>query len=383
MLPPRFLPLVYKHIARHRLRSAMTLAGIATAAFLFYAVRIIDGAVRAATQQTAADSTLIVYRRDRYCPFSSRLPEDYARQIAALPGVNSVLPMQILVSNCRASLDVVTFRGVPPEHFELAIGQNIRIVQGSLAEWRRRGDAALIGDRLARRRGFKLGDRFSIAGVTVSVAGFFESTQAQDREVAYTHLDFLQRGTRDMVGNVTQFEVKVDDPSQLDAVAQAIDNHFAAAQEPTSTWSEKAFAARAVADVVELVDFAVWLGWGALAAVFALVANAIALSVKDRIRDHAVLQTLGYSHGLIARLILTESALLSLLGGLAGLAAGLATLHWGRFSLSMEGLTVQAEASLATALLGLALCLALGILAGMLPAWQASRRPIVECFRSV
>lgn len=383
MLPPKYLPMVCKHIVRHRVRTSLTLAGIATAAFLFYAVRVMDGAVRAATQKTAADSTLIVYRRDRYCPFSSRLPEDYARQIAALPGVHSVLPMHILVSNCRASLDVLTFRGVPPAQFEQAIGKNIRVVQGSLAEWLRRGDAALIGDRLARRRGLKLGDRFSIAGVTVSVAGIFESAHAQDREVAYTHLEFLQRGARDMLGNVTQFEVKVDDPGQLDAVAQAIDNHFAAAQEPTSTWSEKAFTARAVADVVELVNFAVWLGWGALTAVFALVANAIALSVKDRIRDHAVLQTLGYTHSLIARLILTESALLSLLGGLGGLATGLAILHWGRFSLSMEGLTVQAEASLTTALLGLALCLALGVLAGMLPAWQASRRPIVECFRSV
>jgi putative ABC transport system permease protein len=383
MLPPRFLPLVCKHIVRHRMRTGLTLAGIATAAFLFYAVRVMDAAVRTATAATAADTSLIVYRRDRYCPFSSRLPEEYARQIAALPGVRAVLPMQILVSNCRASLDVVTFRGVPPDGFADALGKDLRMLDGSLADWRRRSDAALVGDRLARRRNLRVGDRFSIAGVSVTVAGLFASPHAQDREVAYTHLDFLQRGGCNMIGHVTQFGVKVDDPRRLEAVAQAIDEHFAAAPEPTATWSEKAFAARAVADVIELVHFAVWLGWGALAAVFALVANAIVLSVKDRVREHAVLQTLGYGHGLLARLILTESALLGLLGALAGLAAGAAVLHWGRFSLATEGFSVQAIPSLGLAALGLGLCLALGLLAGLFPAWQAGRRPIVDCFRSV
>jgi putative ABC transport system permease protein len=311
------------------------------------------------------------------------LPEDYGPQIARLDGVRSVLPVQVLVSNCRASLDVVTFRGVPADEFERALSGSIRVVAGSFEAWRRRGDAALIGSRLARRRGLRPGDRFSIAGVTVSVEGIFDSSQAPDREVAYTHLEFLQRSTRNMIGTVTQFNVNVADPTRLDAVARAIDAHFAAAPDPTSTWSEKAFTARAVSDVVELVNFAVWLGWGALAAVFALVANAMALSVQGRVRDHAVLQTLGYSQGLIARLVLVESAVLSLAGGLVGLTAGMAVLRWGHFSLSMEGLSLQADASAATALVGLVLCLALGVVAGLFPAWQASRRPIAACFRAV
>lgn len=382
MLRPKFLPMVAKHIARHRGRTCLTLAGIATTAFLFYVVRALNEAVQTATEATAADSALVVYRRDRYCPFSSRLPEDYARQIAKLPGVRSVLPMQILVSNCRASLDVVTFRGVPPETFVATLGQEIEVIEGSLADWQRRGDAALVGQRLAQRRGLRIGDRFSIAGVTVTVAGIFQSPYPADREIAYTHLAFLQRSDRDMLGTVTQFILTVDDPLLLDEVARTVDTHFANAQDPTATWSEKAFTARAVADVMELVQMASWLGWGALAAVFALVANAIGLAVQGRVRDHAVLQTLGYGRGLIARLILAESALLSLIGAIGGLAAGMAVLHWGRFSFSTEGLTLQANASMSTALTGLGLCLGLGILAGLFPAWQASRRPIVSCLRA-
>src|SRR5205814_6645678 len=117
------------------------------------------------------------------------------------------------------------------------------------------------------------------------------------------------------LGVVTQFNVRVDDPKNLDSVARAIDAEFEHDSEPTQTSAEKAFVARAAADVVSLVGFTQYLGWGCLAAVLALVGNAIVLSVQDRIKEHAVLQTLGYNSALIARLIVGEGLLLGLIGG--------------------------------------------------------------------
>ena len=68
--------------------------------------------MREATEANAAETALIVYRENRFCPFTSKLPERYESRIAAVAGVKSVLPIKIVVSNCRASLDVITFRGV-------------------------------------------------------------------------------------------------------------------------------------------------------------------------------------------------------------------------------------------------------------------------------
>ena len=85
--------------------------------------------------------------------------------------------------------------------------------------------------------------------------------------MAYAHLRFIQRAGGDKVGVVTQFNVKVRDPANMDSVAKAIDAEFTNAQEPTSTWSEKAFVARAVGDIVEIVKFAQLLGWGCIACV--------------------------------------------------------------------------------------------------------------------
>src|SRR4051794_28152376 len=307
MLPFKFIPLIWKQVIRHRTRTILTVAGVATAMFLFTAVQAMQAGVRDATQTTAKDTTLVVYRQNRFCPATSRLPEYYGDRIVKLPHVVSVVPMKIVVNNCRTSLDVVTFRGVPEEAFVANYVKDFKLLSGSIEQWKGRTDAPLLGETLANRRGLKVGDRFDAAGVTVFVAGIARSDEAQDQNVGYVHLPFLQRATGDRkLGIVTQFNVKVDDPKNLDPVAKAIDAEFERDPEPTQTSAEKAFVARAAADVVNLVGFTQYLGWGCLAAVLALVGNAIVLSVQDRIKEHAVLQTLGYSGMLVARLIVGE-----------------------------------------------------------------------------
>src|SRR5688572_25460039 len=354
MLNLKFIPLVLKQIARHRTRTLLTVAGVATAMFLFGAVQAMQAGVRDATQTTARDTTLVVYRQNRFCPATSQLPQYYGDRIAKLPHVVSVIPMKIVVNNCRTSLDVVTFRGVPEDDFSASHAPRLTILDGSLQSWQSRTDAALLGETLANRRGLKVGDRFDAAGVTVFVAGVVRSDEPQDQNVAYVHLDFLQRasGSRKL-GVVTQFNVKVDDPQRLDEVAKAIDAEFARDPDPTSTSAEKAFVARAAQDVIGIVRFTRWLGWGCLAAVLALVGNAIVLSVQDRIREHAVLQTLGYTGSLIARLIVAEGLLLGVLGGAIGTGIAVAIMKWGNFSLSTEGLSIHFQTTGMVVILGL------------------------------
>ena len=384
MIPLKFMPLVLKQVFRQRTRSVLTACGVATAMFLFCIIEAMQAGMRQATEANAAETTLVVYRENRFCPFTSRLPERYLGRIEEIPDVKSAEPMRIVVSNCRASLDVVTFRGVMPEIFARAHAPDLKVLSGSVADWQNRTDAALVGNVLAARRGLKVGDRFDANGITVSVAAIVDSDEPQDKNVAYVHLDFLQRapGVK-QVGVVTQFNVKVSDPQKMKAVAETIDAQFKSEQDPTQTRSERAFVARAAGDLLELIGFTRWLGLGCVAAMLALIANTVILSVQDRIREHAVLQTLGFKGGLIARLIVFEGLVLSVAGGIAGIALAIGVLHWGRFSLSNEGLSINFEATPAMMLTGFAVSVALGVLAGLVPAWQASRRGIVDSFRAV
>ena len=376
-------PYVLKQVVRNRVRSLLTIAGIAIAMFLFTSVQAMNQGVTLATTETANDTTLVVYRADRFCPATSQLPQDYQSQIERISGVESATPMKIVVSNCRTSLDVVTFRGVPKEKFIREMGSELEIISGDLESWLNRTDAALIGETLANRRGLTPGMRFDAAGITAYVAGVIRSENPQDQNVAYTALEFVQLAGRDQLGIVTQFNVKATDSSQLDRIANEIDEVFRTAQEPTSTFSEKAFIGRVADDIIELVGFARWLGIGCLAAVLALVANSIILSVQSRVSEHAVLQTLGYSSRLVAILIVAEGLVLALLGGGLGALAAVLVANYGSFALSVEGTTIPIVANTELLLWGIVVCGAMGVFAGLVPAWQASRREIAACFRSV
>ncbi len=380
---PRLLPVVAKRLVRRRTASALTVLGVATAMFLFGSVWALQAGVREATRASADETVLVVYRQDRFCPFTSRLPEDYEARIRRIGGVADVVPMRIAVNNCRASLDVITFRGVRRERFAAGEGRRFEMVAGSLEDWLRRSDAALLGRTFAERRGLRPGDRFDGNGVTVTVAAVFDSDEPQHQNVAYVDLDFLQLSPsiKDD-GVVTQFNVRVDDAARLTAVAEAIDEEFRAAQEPTSTRSEKAFVARAAADVIELIGFTRWVGLGCLAAVLALVANAIVLSVQDRVREIGVLQTLGFTGGQVAGLVVLEGVLLSVAGGALGIGLSAGFLALGQLSLSNEGLSIHFVAGADLIGAGLALSLALGLVAGLAPAIRAARIPIAGSFRA-
>ena len=381
----RVIPTVLKQIKRSPIRTSLTLSGIAVAMFLFIMVESMRTGVKAATEITANDTTLVVYRENRYCPFSSRLPQYYEDRIEKIDGVASVVPIKVHISNCGASLDIVTFRGVPRDSIQHAMAKDGLIVDGSIEAWERRGDGAIVGSALAKRRGIKVGDRFSAAGIEVFVAGIQETEQAQDKNIALVQLPFLQEAARKGgTGTiVTQFNVQVDNPNELDSIASSIDETFAHDEHPTSTYPEKAFVGRAARDIVQLSEVAGLLAWGALAAVFALVANAVALAMRDRVRDHAVLQTLGYTGWLIGWMVLLEGVFIALAGGIFGGIAAFVAVQLGQFTMTMEGVNIEIASDPTAAIVGVALALALGMFAAMIPALRLARTDIASCFRAV
>ena len=375
------LVLGWKQLYRHPTRSSLTLLGVATGMFLFTTVETMQHALGEATRTSAGDTTLVVYRENRFCPFTSRLPEHYLSQIEKTPGVADVIPVQVVVNNCGASLDVVAFRGVPPG--DLAVyAPELEVVDGSFELWEQRSDAALIGVNFAARRGLSVGDKFDAAGVTVHVSGIVKSdSTVQDNNVAYVHLPFLQQASRVGLGVVTQFNVRVTSPDQLEPVAAAIDREFKTDSHPTHTRSEKAFFAQTARELVELVGFTRILGLGAVAAVLGLVANTVMLVVRGRVKENAVLQTLGFPSWSIAFLVAVEGVLLGLIGGGAGVFAASVFLRWQSFTVGNEGLTLAFVPTFDTVAKGLCAALLLGLLASLYPAWKASRQTIVASLR--
>jgi putative ABC transport system permease protein len=286
-----------------------------------------------------------------------------------------------VVNNCGASLDVIAFRGVPPG--DLAeYNPNLEVIAGSLEDWVGRSDAALLGENFAIRRGLEPGDQFEAVGVRVSVAGIVRSNQPQDNNVAYVHLPFLQQSSNTGLGVVTQFNVQAEPGADLEEVANRIDQLFAADAAPTDTRPEKAFFAQTAEGLIEIIRFTRWLGVGAVLGVLGLVANAMLLAARGRVKENAILQTLGYPRRSVALLTLWEGSILGFTGGLLGSGLAAIFFHLQRFTFGNEGLTLALTPAFSVTLTGLALAVALGLLASLWPAWVASSNPIVGSLRN-
>ena len=369
--------LALKNLTRHQMRSVLTILGVAAGMFLFTSVQTMQHSLSVATETNAADTTLVVYRKNRFCPMTSRLPEHYAPMITKIDGVREVIPIQIAVNNCGASLDVITFRGVPPETLR-QYSPDLEVISGSYEDFTSRSDAALVGEHFAKRRGLQAGDKFEAVGVNVHVAGIITSDSPQDMNVAYVHLPFLQQASKIGLGVVTQFNVKVESSELLDSVAAEIDEVFSSDQQPTNTRPEKAFFAETAKQMIELINFTRWLGLGAVAAVLGLVANAVLLIVRGRVKETAILQTLGFSRRAIGFMVVNEGALLGLIGGLLGVLGSALFFHFKAFTLGNEGLTLALTPSATVVVSGLLVAVALGLLASIYPAYKATSRPLVQ-----
>jgi len=375
-----FAPYILKGLWRHRARTLLTVSGTAVALLVFCFIGAVQQGLLALTTGEDAGRTLIVFQENRFCPQSSRLPQDYSSDIAKLPGVSDVLPIKVFTNNCRASLDAIVFQGAPTD--KLQKWRDLTLESGNWNNFDSQDDAAFVGQAVAARRNLAAGDKFTIGNVSVVVAGVFKSDVAAQNNLIYTHLDFLQRarGAND-VGTVTQLEVHLTDDANPDELAKEIDAGFHAGPVATTTRTKGMFEADTLADLAELIGFVHWLGYACVALVLSLVATTTVMSVQDRIKEHAVLQTLGLRPERVFRIVVTESMLLSTLGGILGVVGSVGLLSTTGMSISAEGVTIAFQPSLSLAAQGIGVALVVGVLAGLAPAWHAARSQIVPALR--
>ena len=371
---------VLKTLWRHRTRTLLTVSGAAVAMFVFCFVGSVQEGLHRLTTGSDADRSLIVFQENRFCPTTSRLPEDYATKIREINGVRDVMPIQVWTNNCRASLDIVVFNGADP--IQIQKSRPLTLVSGSWQQFQSQRDAAIVGRNVANRRGLKVGDQFSIGDISVRIAGLFSSTVPSEENLIYTSLAFLQytRGL-DAAGLVTQHEVLLTEDADPDRVASEIDSKLRAGAVATKTRRKGAFQASTLSDLVDLIGFAHWLGYACVGLVLSLVATTTVMSVQDRIKEYAVLQTIGVRPLTTMRLVLTESTLLCLVGGVTGTLLAMLALSLGGFAIGAEGATIAFRPSVAQAFSGSAISLCVGVISGLPPAIQASTISIVHALR--
>ena len=375
------LVLVLKIIWRHRVRSMLTALGSAMAMFLFCFVGSIQSGLDDLIGQQEADRSLIVFQKNKFCPATSQLPEVYADAILEIDGVREVVPIQVFTNNCRASLDVVVFYGMPPEKVHEV--RDFTLASGSWDAFLSQQDAAVIGSAIARRRGISAGDTFSIGEYSVRVAGVYDSENQAEENYIYTHLDYLQRGDdAKSDGLVTQFEIVLRESADPAMVQEQVDTLFAVGQVETDTRMKGAFQQKSLGDLMQMIRMSGYLGYGCVGLLLILLMTTTLMSVQDRIKEHAVMKTLGYSQSNVFSIVLLETAIIGIIGGAIGIAAAVMAIISSGLAIGAEAVTIAFTPSLDLVLTGGVLLASGSMVAGIIPAWVASRTSIISALHA-
>jgi putative ABC transport system permease protein len=368
----RLLTYVRRTILRARTRSLLTVLGTALAIGLFAFVRTLEAGVDRLAE--ASDMpVLVVFQSSRFCPLTSELPLRYKAEIERMEGVTSVVPSLLYINSCRANLDLVTLHGIEREGIETVY--DLKAVAGDLESWKGVQGGALVGKRMAERRGLSPGDRVRLGNVDVQVGGVITSPGGALDNVAFVHLDQLSLARRRQ-GVVTEFLVRLAPGADAETVAKRIDERFAVDQQPTDTKTMQAFVQGAVGEIAEVVGFARILGYLAVLVVVLILGNTVWISAHTRIAEFGVMQTIGITRALVASLVSLEGVLLALLGGALGIGAVWLALTMNPLTLGIEGYAIDLIPEARLVLEGVLVSLAVGLVASVGPGLEILRRPL-------
>ena len=374
------LKLAWKAVIRRPMRSVLIIFGAAMSVFLFCVIGSVQSGLNSLLGQQEADRRLVVFQENKFCPATSHLPEIYEGELRKLDGVDDAVPIQVFTNNCRASLDVVVFLGVPPE--KLRTIRDMELEQGSWDDYIGRSDAAVIGKDVATRRGIKVGETFSIGSYTIWVAGIFSSTNPAENSYFYTHLDYLQRGGMAIGdGFVTQFEVLLDATADPLKLQTEIDLLFASAQIATDTRTKGAFQQKSLGDLTHVIQFSSVLGYACVGLLFVLLMTTSLMGIQDRLKELAVMKVLGFSRFYVFQGVLAETVLVGVFGGALGVVAAVLMITQNPFSLSAEAVTIAFVASWQLSLQAILFSVIGAIAAGLLPAWFAANHPTISALQ--
>jgi putative ABC transport system permease protein len=392
----KYFPLIVKHLRSNWVRTLSTLVTMALCLFLFCTLRTVIEAVT--WSLNTADASRLVSRNSVSLMFP--LPVSHASRIAGVPGVRSVAKMHFF-GGTRKPNDMSDFFvnfAVDAESF-LAMFPEIILAEDQKRAFLGDLRGCILGRRTAERFGWKLGDSFQLESPNPNlqmgkpfafvIRGIFDSDEVHyngtDTTVMYFHFKYLYESTRQKSG-VGNFAIQIDDPKRAGPLSHTIDALFENSDTQTHTETEAAFRAGLISAAGNLAPLLNAIGLIVIFTILLVTANTMAMAIRERRTEIAVLKTIGFSSRLMMGLVLAESLLVALSGGVAGTLLGRVVIH------ALPGVPLLGDAvrtfprldlSPTVAAAAISITVGLGLGAGFMPALNAYRTSITDALRQV
>jgi putative ABC transport system permease protein len=384
----KYWPLLWGNLKRRKARTAFTLLSILIAFVLFAYLAAVKVAFRAGVDVAGADRLFTTQKTAIILP----LPKSYQEQIARVPGVKAVTHMSWfggIYQNANTGFQGVFQAPVDPEPY-LEMYPELLITPEEKAAWLADRQGVIVGEKTAKRYGWKVGDRIPVQGTIYrrkdgsslwefNIVGIYKGRDpGTDTTQFLFRYDFFDEARQYGQGIVGWYVVRIDDATKAAEVGKRIDALFENSANETKTVTEKALAQSFADQIGDIGAIITWV----LAAVFftmLLVAgNTMAQAVRERTNELGVLKSLGFPDRGVLGLVLAESCLLALLGGGLGLLVGSLAIGAGD---PTGGFLPVFYFPTNDLLVGVVFVLLLGFVAGTIPAISAMRLKIVDALR--
>lgn len=385
----KILKLIFKNLFRHKLRTLLTMLGISIAVMAFGLLSTIVTAWNYGVDASSKNRMIV----RNAVTFIMPLPFTYKSELEKIEGVKGVSFASwfggVYKDNNmndffpRMAVDHETFFTVYPEFL---------IAEDQLAAFKSTRNGCVIGKKLAEQQGFKIGDlipvtgdifpgdwEFKVVGIYVGKDKTVDETQMLF-QWEYLNESLLQRSSG-RAGNVGWYILNLENSNVSTAVTETVDAKYLNSAARTKTETEAAFQqsfvslSGAILSSLEIISYVI------IGIIMLILANTIIMSARERIREYAVLKTIGFGNGTIASLIAGESLLIALIGGLIGLGLSLPVIDG--FGQAFPTMFPVFKLEVSTMLIAMGFSLFVGIAAAIFPAVQSSKMSIVDGLRQI
>jgi putative ABC transport system permease protein len=383
----KFLHLIWCNLKRKKLRTSLTLLSILVAFILFGFLMAIKQALAGGVSMTRQDRLVVRHK----VSIIQMLPESYKARMARIPGVALATHQTWFGGVYQDPKNFFMQNPVVPEEF-LDMHPEIVLSPEQKKAWLATRTGAIVGRKTAERFHWKIGDKIPIQSSIwakqdgsrlweFDIVGIYDGDKKGiDTTPLFFRYDYFDEARRSGAkGLVGWYTIRVKDPAQAAEVAKRVDQEFENSSAETKTEPEGAFVQAWISQIGNIVLIVAAILGAVFFTILLVAGNTMSQAVRERTGELGVLKAIGFTNAQVMSLVLAESCLLTILGGVLGL--GVACLLVPVLAKALSGLLPLFSLPTPDLFIGLGLSVALGLVTGIFPALQAMRLRVADALR--
>jgi putative ABC transport system permease protein len=337
--------------------------------------------------QVAPEASRRLIIRDRVS-LAFFLPQYYREKMRAVKGINAVAPLTWYGGRYIDDRPQHFFAQMATDPDEyLKVASDKIIPEEQVKAWQHDRTGCIVDVTLATKYGWKIGDRVTLqanifpANLDLTIRGIYHRDPPQN--ALYFNAKYLEEAVPWFKGQAGWYAAQVDSAQHVAEASKTIDDMFHNSPLQTKTESERAFQLGFVSSLGNVKAFILSICAAVVFAIMLVSANTMAMSVRSRTREVAVLRTLGFTRRRVLSIFISESVALALAGGLLGILFAVPVIMIVTHGFIGLGIPLNMKVTAPTAVISITIALILGVVSGYLPAYRVSRLNIVDALRHI